>query len=96
MKDIAVADVRNFAIMGHTGSGKTALGDALLFKMGVNDRLGAVDAGSSMADYTDEEKARKITIHAKSFSGVYKSAGGKAVRTPPASPFLLRRQKIGD
>jgi elongation factor G len=69
----AIHDVRNFAVLGHTGSGKTSLLDAILFKLGVNDRLGAVDAGSSMADYTDEEKARKITTTAKPFAADYTS-----------------------
>ncbi len=78
MKDVAVADTRSVVIMGHTGSGKTSLIDAFLFKLGVNDRLGAVDAGSSMADYTDEEKARKITIYAKSFGGLYKGGSKPA------------------
>ena len=50
MKDLAVADVRSFAIMGHTGSGKTVLTDAILHKLGLNDRLGVVDAGSSCSD----------------------------------------------
>ena len=76
MKDIAVTDVRNFVLMGHTGSGKTTLTDALLYKMGVNDRLGSVDQGTSMADYTDEEKSHKTTVYAKSFSGTYKSSDG--------------------
>ena len=77
MKDIPVPDVRNLAIMGHTGSGKTTLADALLFKLGLNDRQGSVTAGSSMADYLDEEKARKITIFAKPFGGVYKNGAGR-------------------
>lgn len=76
MKDIAVTDVRNFVLMGHTGSGKTTLVDALLYKMGANDRLGSVDQGTSMADYTDEEKSHKTTVYAKSFSGLYKSSDG--------------------
>jgi elongation factor G len=76
MKNIAVSDVRNFVLMGHTASGKTTLADALLFKMGANDRLGSVDQGSSLGDYTDEEKARKTTIYAKSFCGTYKSSDG--------------------
>ena len=63
--------------MGHTGSGKTSLTDALLFKLGINDRLGAVAAGSSMADYTDEEKDHKITLFAKPFSATYKAESGK-------------------
>jgi len=77
MKDVALPDVRNFAILGHSGSGKTTLTDALLFKIGLNDRLGSVDSGSSMADHIDEEKARKITIFAKPFTGVHTTGGGR-------------------
>ena len=73
MKDIPVSAVRNFCILGHSGSGKTTLADALLFKLGANDRLGSVTTGSSFADWTDAEKHRKITLYAKSFSTVYKS-----------------------
>ncbi|MDD5706603.1 MAG: elongation factor G [Kiritimatiellae bacterium] len=77
MKDIPVADVRSFAILGHSGSGKTALTDAIAFKLGLNDRLGSVDAGSSVSDYTDEEKSRKISIFASPFAGEYKSSAGR-------------------
>jgi elongation factor G len=79
MKDIAVTDVRNFVLLGHTASGKTTLADALLFKMGVNDRLGLVDQGSSMGDYTDEEKNRKTTIYTKSFCGTHKTSDGRTM-----------------
>jgi elongation factor G len=77
MKDIAVADARTFVLLGHNGSGKTSLVDAILFKTGVNDRLGSVPGKSSMADYTDEEKDRGFTIHVKPFSTVFKTKSGK-------------------
>ena len=77
MKNIPVSATRSFAIMGHTGSGKTTLVDALLYKMGVNDRLGSVDNGSSMGDWTDAEKARKITLQAKPFNGAFKTSDGQ-------------------
>lgn len=77
MKDVAVADVRNFVLMGHTGSGKTTLTDAILFKLGVNDRMGSVPGESSMADYTDEEKGHKISVHAKPFSVGFTANGRK-------------------
>lgn len=80
MKDVPVADVRNFVLLGHTQSGKTALSDALLFKLGLNEKLGAVSAGTSMADYTEEEHNRKITIYAKSFSGIFKTSAGKKMQ----------------
>ena len=50
MKDIPIADVRNFVLMGHTGSGKTTLVDSLLFKLGVTDRQGNPGDGTSAAD----------------------------------------------
>lgn len=77
MKEIHVADVRTVSLMGHTGSGKTTITDALAFKLGLNDRLGSVVNGSSVADYSDEEKTRKITIFAKPFHGEYTTAGGR-------------------
>lgn len=80
MKDIPIADVRNFVLVGHTGSGKTALVDALLYKLGVNDRLGNPGDGTSAADWTDEEKNRKITVWAKPFDAVWRPKGGKALR----------------
>ena len=79
MKDIPITDVRNFVLLGHTGSGKTQLLDAILFKLGVNDRLGSPADGTSMADWSDEEKARKISIWSKSFNATY-PADGRNIR----------------
>jgi len=76
MKNIPVENVRNFTIMGHTGSGKTTLTDALLYRLGLNDRLGSPAAGTSMSDYTDQEKTRKISIFSTTFSAFYKTAAG--------------------
>jgi elongation factor G len=77
MTNLPVASTRNVVILGHTGSGKTTLVDAILFKTGVNDRLGLVAQGSSMADYGDDEKDRKISIWAKSFRVRYKVTEGQ-------------------
>ena len=77
MKGIGISDVRNFAVMGHTGSGKTTLVDEFLFKLGLNDRMGDVNAESSMSDYTDQEKTRRISITAKPFEGAYSTPAGK-------------------
>ncbi|MDR2849882.1 MAG: hypothetical protein LBW77_04975, partial [Verrucomicrobiota bacterium] len=68
MSETPVSKVRNFAILGHSGSGKTTLTDAIAFKLGLNDRLGLVANGTSISDTTDEEKTRKITLFANSFT----------------------------
>ena len=72
MSEIPVSNVRNFVILGHSGSGKTSLTDAVAFKLGLNDRMGLVANGSSISDTTDEEKNRTITVFASSFSAPYK------------------------
>lgn len=93
MKDMPLAQVRNFALFGHTGSGKTSLLDAILFKLGVNDRRGSPETGTSMADYTDEERERKITIWAKPFDARFTPPSGAPHRlvmvdTPGYADFV--------
>jgi elongation factor G len=70
MKGIPIAGVRNFALMGHTGSGKTSLLDVMLNILGTADRIGSVDDKTSMADWTPEEQEHGISIWAKPFDGV--------------------------
>lgn len=93
MKNIPIDNVRNFALMGHTGSGKTSLIDSILFKLGQVDRVGSPENGTSVADWTDEEKAHKISIWAKPFDGVYTAASRKIRRlvmidTPGFADFI--------
>jgi elongation factor G len=76
MKDIPVSNIRNFAFFGHSGSGKTTLTDALAFKLGLNDRQGSVDNGSSVSDIIEEEKTRRCSILAATFTAEYKHSDG--------------------
>jgi elongation factor G len=55
-------DIRNIVLVGHNSSGKTTLGDAMLFKSKAASRMGSVDDGSSVFDYEPEEKERKNSI----------------------------------
>lgn len=79
MNDVPAADIRSFALVGHTGSGKTALTDAILVHLGVAESAGSVASGTSLSDYTDEEKERKISLYATQFNGPYKTGTGKTV-----------------
>ncbi len=62
MKVYDAASIRNVAVAGHGGCGKTQLVSALLFSAGMVNRLGRVDDGTTATDYDPEEVARKHTL----------------------------------
>ena len=62
MKVYDAASIRNVAIVGHTGSGKTQLASAVLFDAGMMNRFGKVDDGTTVTDYDEEEISRKHTL----------------------------------
>ena len=64
MKVYDAASIRNVAIVGHGGSGKTQLVSALLLDAGMVNRLGKVDDGTTVTDYDEEEISRKHTLSA--------------------------------
>jgi len=55
-------DIRNIVLLGHGGSGKTSLTEAMLHKTGATNRLGSVDDKTSICDYYDEEKEHQHSI----------------------------------
>ena len=63
MKKYDSTKIKNIAIAGHAGSGKTSLTEALLFKSGATDRLGKVLDGNTVSDYNAEEIKRKCSIY---------------------------------
>ncbi|MBI5565465.1 MAG: elongation factor G, partial [Chloroflexi bacterium] len=62
MKDYATTALRNVALLGHGSSGKTSLGEAMLFSSGAITRQGRVEDGSTVSDFDDEEVRRHISL----------------------------------
>src|SRR5918995_1010798 len=56
--------IRNVALVGHRGSGKTSVNEALLFEAGAINRLGSVAEGTTVSDSASDEKAREMSISA--------------------------------
>ncbi len=62
MKVYETDRIRNIALLGQRGCGKTSLADAMAFSAGITNRLGKVDNGSSLSDFTEDEISRKTSI----------------------------------
>ncbi|MBO6140585.1 MAG: elongation factor G [Ruminococcus sp.] len=63
MKRYDNTHIKNIALAGHAGSGKTSLTEALLYTAGASDRLGKVLDGNTVSDYTGEEIKRKCSVY---------------------------------
>src|SRR6187431_278013 len=64
MKVYDATSLRNVAIIGHGGCGKTQLVSTMLFVAGAVNRIGRVDDGTTVTDFDEEEIARKHTLSA--------------------------------
>ncbi len=65
MKPYSTDKIRNICLAGQRGCGKTSLADAVAFITGVNNRIGSVESGTSVMDFTESELSRKTTITLK-------------------------------
>ena len=62
MKEYNIESVRNIGIIGHGGTGKTSLTEAILYNCKETDRVGRIEDGTTVCDYDPEEKKRQISI----------------------------------
>ncbi len=88
MKVYDAQSLRNVALVGHSGSGKTQLVAALLFDAGAVNRLGRVDEGTTVTDYDEEEIARKHTLSASLACAEWNKHKINFIDTPGMANFL--------
>jgi elongation factor G len=80
--------IRNVAIVGHRGSGKTSLNEALLFEAGAINRLGNVSDGSTVSDSEPDEAEREMSISASLSSFEYDDRKINLIDTPGEPSFI--------
>lgn len=87
MKEFTPQAIRNIALVGHGGSGKTSLAEALLFTAGATTRLGKVEDGSTVSDYHPDEIERQISISTSLLHCEWKTAKLNILDTPGYTDF---------
>src|SRR3972149_10595725 len=88
MKVYDAASIRNIALVGHGGSGKTQLASCILFNTGMVPRRGKVDEGNTVTDFDEEEIARKHTLSASMAFAEWNKTKINIIDTPGFANFF--------
>ncbi len=99
MAKFETKNIRNVALLGHGGSGKTSLAEAMLYITGETDRLGNVTAGNTVCDFDAEEAARHISISASLAPMVWKDIKINVIDTPGYLDFsgeVMQALRVAD
>jgi elongation factor G len=89
MKVYDAPSIRNVAVVGHGGSGKTSLVSALLFDMGAVNRLGRVEDGTTVTDFDPDEVERRISLQTAPAWGEWKKTKINLLDAPGYANFLF-------
>lgn len=88
MNSLDSGKIRNIAIIGHGGVGKTMLCEAMMFDMGATTRMGSVQAGNTISDYRKAEIDRQVSISSTLMSSEFNGFKINIVDTPGFADFL--------
>ncbi|MGH2953000.1 MAG: elongation factor G [Solirubrobacterales bacterium] len=80
--------IRNVALVGHRGSGKTSLAEAILFESGVVNRFGRVEDGTTVCDFEEDEQEREMSIGAAVTSFEHDGRKVNMIDTPGEPSFV--------
>ncbi|HEX8075303.1 MAG TPA: elongation factor G [Thermoleophilaceae bacterium] len=80
--------IRNVALVGHRGSGKTSLNEAILFQAGAVNRLGSVADGTTVSDAAPDEKSREMSISSSLASFSWQGRKINLIDTPGEPSFV--------
>jgi elongation factor G len=85
---VPTRSLRNIAVSGHGGTGKTSLVEQMLVLGGAIPKAERVETGKTVSDFTDEEIARKISIHASLSHASWKDRKVNILDTPGSADFV--------
>ncbi|HYY03966.1 MAG TPA: elongation factor G [Gaiellaceae bacterium] len=80
--------IRNVAVVGHRGTGKTSLVEAMLFQSGATNRLGTVESGSTVGDWDEDEQQRHMSLAASLCHVEWQGRKINIIDTPGDTGFI--------
>lgn len=84
---LTTKNIRNICLLGHSGSGKTTFAETMLFESGSINRRGAVEAGTTVSDYTNIEKERGNSVFSTLMHTHWRDAKINILDTPGLDDF---------
>jgi len=80
--------IRNIALGGHSGAGKTLLAEAMIFNIGLTSRMGRIEDGTTVSDYDKDEIERQYSVKISLLNGEWKSHYLNIIDTPGYADFI--------
>jgi len=88
LPDYTIKDIRNIALISHAGSGKTTLAEAILHNAGATSRFGKIEDGTTVSDYSEDERERKVSINTSVLSFNYQGKRINMIDAPGYADFI--------
>ena len=88
MKEYTTEFIRNIALVGHSGTGKTMMAEAFLHFSGATTRLGKVEDGTTASDFDDEEVRRKLSLYTSVIPIEHKNTKVNVLDSPGYTDFV--------
>jgi elongation factor G len=88
LKEYKADQIRNVAIIGHGGTGKSTVLEAMLFVGGKIDKMGSADSGTLVSDFDEDEKDKKISIKSSMGFVEFEDVKINIIDTPGTADFI--------